>query len=193
MPAENNGLIIGLVTSLDDPESLGRVKVQYPTLGQQESDWARLVSLMAGKDRGVFFRPEVGDEVLVGFEKNDPRQPYILGSVWSQKDTPPPDDGKKTENNQRFMKSRSGHQLILDDTSGSEKIEIIDKDKKRKITIDSANDRLQVECSGIKIEFDGASGKLTISATKVEIKADSDMTLSAQGTMTISGAMVKIN
>ncbi len=191
--SHDNGLIIGLVTSLEDPESLGRVKVQYPTLNKQESDWARLVTLMAGKDRGIFYCPEVGDEVLVGFEKGDPRQPYILGSVWSQTDTPPANDGKKKENNWRFIKSRSGHQIKLDDTSGGEKIEIIDKDGTRKVVIDSAGDKISLECKGVKIEFDGGSGKLSITATTIELNASGSMTIKAGGDLTIKGATVNIN
>ena len=78
-----NGIVIGLVTDLADPENLGRVRARYPYLGDEISDWARLVTPMAGKDRGVFFRPEVGDEVLVAFELGDVRRPYVLGSLWS--------------------------------------------------------------------------------------------------------------
>src|SRR3954463_14197761 len=105
---DKTSIVIGVVTSLDDPDGIGRVKVKYPHLEDEQSYWARLVSPMAGKGRGLFMRPEVDDEVAVGWEYNDPRRAYILGAVWSKTDTPPPDDGKKTENNWRFIKSRSG-------------------------------------------------------------------------------------
>src|SRR5690242_926559 len=103
-----NGIVIGLVKDLEDPQNLGRVRVTFPYLDDQLSDWARLVTPMAGKDRGVFFRPEVGDEVLVAFELGDVRRPYVLGALWSTTDTPPPDDGKAKDNNWRFIKSRKG-------------------------------------------------------------------------------------
>lgn len=189
----DNGLIIGLVTSLDDPENLGRVKVEYPTLQKEQSDWARLVTPMAGKERGLFFRPEVGDEVMVGFEKGDPTHAYILGSVWNQKDPPPADDGNKKDNNWRFIRSRSGHIIKLDDTSGSEKIEIIDKDGKRKVAIDSAGSKITVQCDTGNIDVTADSGKVTVKATTIELNATGSMTLSAKGEMTISGATVKIN
>jgi len=188
-----NGIVIGLVKDLEDPENLGRVRVTFPYLGEQTSDWARLVTLMAGKDRGMFFRPEVDDEVLVGFELGDVRRPYILGSLWSSQDTPPKDDGDAKKNNWRFIKSRAGHIVKLDDTDGSEKIEIIASDGKRKIVFDVANTKIQVTCDTGDIEVSAPSGTVKVDATTVEIKASGDMKLEAGGTMTISGATVNIN
>ena len=71
-----NGIVVGIVTDLEDPDGLGRVQLTYPHLEDQKSQWARLVSPMAGAERGTFFRPEVEDEVLVAFEHGDvsPRQ-----------------------------------------------------------------------------------------------------------------------
>jgi uncharacterized protein involved in type VI secretion and phage assembly len=148
------------VADLDDPEKLGRVRVRYPHLDNQLSDWARLVTLMAGPDRGVFFRPQQGDEVLVALEHNDPRRPYILGSMWSKVDTPPRDDGQPTQNNWRFFKSRSGHIIKLDDTQGKEKIEIIDKDGARKVVIDSAAQKIQVICDSGDVEVKAGAGSV---------------------------------
>lgn len=188
-----NGIVIGLVKDLEDPENLGRVRVTFPYLGDQLSDWARLVTLMAGKDRGVFFRPEVDDEVLVGFELGDVRRPYILGSLWSTTDTPPRDDGQAKENNWRFIKSRSGHIVKLDDTKDREKIEIIASDGKRKIVFDVADEKIQVTCDTGDVEVSASSGTVKVDATTVEIKASGNMKLEAGGTMTISGATVNIN
>ena len=84
-------LVAAVVDDLDDPEGLGRVRVRFPHLDQEMSNWARLVSPGAGHERGNFFRPERGDEVVVGFEHDDPRRPYVFGGVWSVPDPPPPD------------------------------------------------------------------------------------------------------
>ena len=188
-----NGIIIGLVKDLEDPENLGRIRVTYPYLGDQQSDWARLVTPMAGKDRGMFFRPEVGDEVLVAFELGDVRRPYILGSLWSTEDTPPKDDGDAKKNNWRFIKSRNGHIVKLDDTQGSEKIEIIGSDGAQKIVFDIAGKKIQVTGDSGDIEVSAPSGKVKVEATTVEIKASGNMNLEASGTMTIKGATVNIN
>jgi phage protein D len=80
------GLVCGIVTSLKDPETLGRVKVALPWLAPNfESDWARVVQFGAGAKTGALFLPSVGDEVLVGFEFGDTRRPYVLGGLINSK------------------------------------------------------------------------------------------------------------
>lgn len=188
-----NGIIIGEVISLEDPEKIGRVKVKYPNLQDQQSNWARLVTLMAGPDRGSRFVPEIGDEVLVAFEQGDPTRPYILGALWSKTDTPPEDDGKQTENNWRYFKSRSGHVIRFDDTSGAEKIEFIDKDQAHKITIDTSGKKIEIICDNGDVNVAAKAGKVDVQASEVTVKSTGNMTLDATGTMTIKGNPVNIN
>jgi len=190
---ETNGIVIGVVSTLEDEANLGRIRVSYPHLGGVESDWARLSSPMAGAQRGVFFRPEVGDEVLVAFEHGDPRRPYILGSLWSQEDKPPPDDGDQKANNWRFIRSRSGHIVLLDDTPGKEKIELIDKDGKRRVTIDSASSKITVLCDTGDVEIKAPSGKITIEAQEISIKATTTLNLEGSATANLKGGTVNIN
>jgi uncharacterized protein involved in type VI secretion and phage assembly len=194
MPSQkDNGVVVGLVTSLDDPERIGRIKVKYPHLEDQQSEWARLVTGMAGPDRGLFLRPEVGDEVLVVFEQGELRRPYILGSLWSKPDKPPSDDGNATQNNWRFLKSRSGHIIKLDDTRGKERIEILDKDGARKVILDSVAQKIQITCDSGDVEVSAQSGAVKVNAMTVDIEAQGDMTLQASGIMTIKGSVVNIN
>lgn len=188
-----NGILIGVVADLEDPEGLGRVRAKFPSLGDQLSNWAKIAAPMAGNNRGVFFRPEVGDEVLVAFEMGDPRRPYVLGALWSKVDTPPPDDGKPKDNNWRFIKSRSGHILKFDDTQGKERIEIIDKDQRHTIVIDSSGDKIQIICDSGNVEIKATAGKIQIEASEAEIKTTGNMTLQAGGQMTIKGSVVNIN
>ncbi len=194
------GVMVGIVTNNQDPEKLGRVKVKIPRLsGSDESDWTRVASLMAGKDRGTFFLPEVGDEVLLAFEGGDISRPYVIGALWNGVDTPPEtnSDGK---NGLRFIKSRSGHLIRFNDQEGSEKIEIIDKSGKNLVTIDSKTNKLTLSADG-DIEISAAKGKVTIQAKELEIKttagvkieASAGMDLKASGNMTVKGAMVNIN
>ena len=127
------GVTIAMVTNIKDDDGLGRVKVKFPWLtDDDESPWARVMTPMAGDDRGFYFLPEVDDEVLVAFEHGDMAFPYILGSLWNGKDKPPEknDDG---ENNKRFIKSRSGHMIIFDDTEDKEKFIIQDKSGKNRV------------------------------------------------------------
>lgn len=188
-----NGILIGIVTDLEDPDGLGRVRVRFPYLGDQESYWAKISSPMAGNNRGFFFRPEVDDEVLVAFEMGDPRRSYVLGALWSKVDPPPPDDGKAAENNWRFIQSRSGHVLKFDDTKGAERVEIIDKDKRHKIVVDTSGDVIQIICDSGNVEIKAPAGKLSIEAIDIELKASGNMKLEATGEMKIAGSLVNIN
>ena len=192
MSQRENGIVIGTVVDLNDPEKLGRVKLKLPQYNDEQSTWARIASPMAGGNRGFFFRPEVQDEVLVGFENGEVRRPYVLGALWSKVDTPPPRDSDDTKNNWRFIVSRSGHILKFDDTSGAEKIEIIDKSGSLKITLDSANSKIQIESNG-DVEVSAPQGTFKVSAQTVDIEATGQMTLQATGTMTVQGSIVNIN
>ena len=200
------GVAVGIVTNNKDPEGMGRVKVKFPWReSEDESFWARIATLMAGKDRGSFFLPEVGDEVLVAFEQNDINYPFVLGALWNGKDTPPEtnQDGK---NNIKKIKSRSGHEIIfddnseqkkekveihtkaghsviLDDSSGAEKIEIKDKTGSNSIVIDSAQNSMTLE----------SSTKLKIKSQTIEIESGTTMTIKAGATLTIKGSLVQIN
>ncbi len=121
------------------------------------------------------------------------RRPYILGSLWSTTDTPPADDGQAKQNNWRFIKSRQGHIVKLDDTAGKEKIEIIGSDGQRQIVFDIAKQKIQVTCDSGDVEVSAAAGSVKVDAMTVEIKASKDMTLQASGSMTIKGTTVAIN
>lgn len=177
------GVVIGVVDDLDDPEGLARVRVTFPHLADEPSNWARLALPMAGPGRGTFFRPEKGDEVLVACEHGDIRQPYVVGALWSKTDQPPDQTGAAADNNVRVIVSRSGHRITLDDTSGSERIQIADHNGKQTVVLDG---------SSITVQAD--SGQVTIKASgDVSISAGGNLNLTATGTVKISGAQVNIN
>jgi uncharacterized protein involved in type VI secretion and phage assembly len=194
------GVTVGVVTNNQDPDGLGRVKVKFPWLSDDvESHWARVVTPMAGNDRGLFFLPEVDDEVLVAFEHGSPEFPYVLGALWNGKDKAPEsnDDG---ENNMRTIKSRSGHVVRLDDTDGSEKIEIVDGSGANSIVISTADNTITITADA-DITIESGSGKLILSGNGIEIKSQADvkveaganMDLKASGQLNIKGTTVNIN
>jgi len=195
-----NGVVVGIVTNNQDPDGLGRVKVKFPWLSDvDESTWARIAAPMAGDQRGVYFLPEVEDEVLVAFEHGDVRFPYVLGALWNGKDAPPAsnDDGK---NNVRIIKSRSGHVIKLNDEDGKETIEIVDKSEKNSILIDTANNSIAVT-SDKDITLSASNGTIKLNAQKIEINssgptkiaAGSTASVEASATLTVKGATVNIN
>ena len=117
-------LLIGIVTKNKDPEKLSRVKVKFPTLTEEhESNWARVVAIGAGSNRGFDCLPEINDEVLVGFEHGDIHRPFVIGGLWNGKDAPSESvDDSVTEapNNVklRTFKTRVGHILQFIDGEG---------------------------------------------------------------------------
>lgn len=194
------GVVIGVVTNNQDPDGLGRVKVVFPWLNDDdESAWARVGTLMAGNDRGTYFLPEVDDEVLVAFEHGDLQFPYVIGSLWNGIDTPPEanDDG---ENNVRSIKSRSGHMIRMKDKNGQEKIEIIDKSGENSLVFDTSNNTITITASK-DIVLSATRGTIKLDAQNVEIKssgntkieAGAQMDVKANGQMNINGATVNIN
>jgi uncharacterized protein involved in type VI secretion and phage assembly len=188
-----NGIVIGIVHDLDDPERLGRVRVRLPHLGDQLTDWSRQATPMGGKDRGLFFRAEVGDEVVVACEQGDPRRTVVVGALWSKADPPPADDGDATGNNWRFFRSRSGHLLKFDDTSGAERIEIVGSGDGQQLVIDVSGKKIQITCSSGDIAISAPTGQVAIDADRVEIKAKSSMTLDGGLSLKASAQAVAIN
>jgi phage protein D len=166
-----NSLVIGVVTQNDDPDNLGRVRVQYPALGDDtEGWWARIATPAAGKDRGLLMMPIKGDEVVIGFEHGDVRKPYVLGSLWNSKDTP----GDLVQTDGSFA------------LQSDQKIAITAKDA---ITVKSDKD-MTVETDG-KIEHK-ASDDVTVQGQKVTVKAQSSLSIEATSDLTIKAPSISI-
>jgi len=184
------GVVIGLVTDLQDPKKLGRVKVRFPwAIGDSnpqatEGAWARMAIIGGGKDRGIYFSPEVDDEVLISFEHGDINRPFIVGALWNKKDPVP--KGKFVSSNmktidRRIIRSRSGHTIILDDTAGEEKISIIDKTKKNSIEIDSKANTMKIVSAGDLMIDTG--GKFIVNSKQdivMNSKAKADISATSQ-------------
>jgi uncharacterized protein involved in type VI secretion and phage assembly len=200
------GVVTAKVTNLEDPEELGRVQVMFPWLPKYKdsdlsSNWARLAVTSAGTERGVFFVPELDDEVLVAFEHGDLNFPYIVGALWNHKDKPPEgtagilaDDKKKV--NQRVMRSRSGHLIVLDDKEGEEQIVIMDKTASNSITINSKDNSMTIKAGGDLI-FE-AGGKFIMTSTgdfsldskgKGSLTTTMDMNIEAKQKASLTGGV----
>jgi phage protein D/phage baseplate assembly protein gpV len=178
-----SGAVIGVVTNNNDPAQLGRVKVAYPWLGdesQVESHWCRLASPAAGKERGLLFVPEMDDEVLVVFIHGDPNAPCVVGALWNGVDKPPkPEEGDVIADgsvNRRVIRSRSGHEVMLDDTPGKERIVIRDK-KDTMIMLDAAKSAVTIS----------AAGDVTLTCDNFTLSAKSDISIEGRGTVAVDG------
>ena len=188
------GAFPALVTDIVDPEGLGRVKIALPwspdTAGARYETWARLATFMAGNNRGSWFIPDVDDEVLIVFEGGDPRRPYVIGSLWNGKDSPPESMDGAGKNFKKVLRSRNGVKLTMDDNDGREQF-ILETPGGQKLTlkdgpgaveiVDSNGNSIKLETSGITIT---ASAKVTINASQVAVSA---------GMVTVDAAMSKFS
>ena len=196
------GVMIGTVKDNMDMTGLGRVQVSLPAVPELEP-WARVAAPFAGSDYGHYSLPQAGDEVLVAFERGDPRHPYIVGSLWSM-DSRPPANLPTDATDKRITKTPKGHVIELDDllqsitittSTGQEiklspsSIEISAGHGAAKVTIGTAG----------KISLQGTT-EISLSAPKISIDATGELslsgataTLSASGLCTVKGASVAIN
>ena len=180
------GVMVGTVISNKDFQ--GWVKVKLPGLSDDEiGHQARLAAVMAGAERGMFFLPEVGDEVLVAFEQGDITRPYVLGALWNGKDKPPETNGDG-KNNLRFIRSRSGHQVRLDDTDGAEKIAIIDKSGTNHITIDTSSNTISITSMEHDINVEAKQGTIRLTAQNIEMTSTAETKVAAKGGLTLDGS-----
>lgn len=192
------GVAIAVVTQNRDPDGLGRVKLKFSWESEpRESDWARCAVPMAGQDRGTYFLPEVGDEVLVAFEREDMRFPYVLGALWNGQDKPPGNnsDGK---NDRRVIKSRAGHTLTFDDgAQGSVELRLQDGkhlliNDQGLVLEDGSGNKVSIQSSSGAISIE-ATASLTLKAPSITLDASATAELKAGATMTVRGGLVQIN
>jgi Rhs element Vgr protein len=184
-----NGLQIGKVVQLEnDPDDEDRILVKVPVIDNQgPGTWMRVASLDAGADRGAFFRPEIDDEVIVGFINDDPRHAVVLGMLHSS--SRPSPVRAQDVNHEKGFTTRSRMHLSFNDDS-------------KTITIDTpAGNSIRLDEQSMKIEIkDQNDNKVTMAADgikvesplNVEIKAGVNLTLSAGATLSIGGASLSV-
>ena len=215
-----HGLQIGVTVKLEnDPDGQHRILVKIPVIDNDaQGIWTRVASLDAGADRGAFFRPEIGDEVIVGFINDDPRDAVILGMLHSS-NKPAPITAKDA-NNEKGFTTRSKMHLSFNDDTKTIKIDTpagnsitLDEQGTKIEIVDQTQNKITMQSSGISMESPmqieikagttlslSAGTSLSISAPSLSVKADADVSisgatakLSAQGPTEISGLPVKIN
>ncbi len=179
------GVMVGIVTNNLDPENQGRVKVKFPTLGDnQESYWCRMASTMAGPVRGIAMLPEANDEVVVAFENGDPTRGVVLGAVWNGSDALPMPTSELVTGGitiRRIIQTRMKHKFLIDDTDTPGGFVIADYTGNNKIIINTQENKIQILANN-DIEIKSAQGKVSISALKgVDIQGQTaDVTVGTQ-------------
>jgi Rhs element Vgr protein len=179
-----SGLRIGVVAPFeDDPDQEYRARVVLPGVGESDTAvWARLAAPDAGQERGYLFRPEPGDEVVVGFLNQDPRQPIVLGSLFGSRNSPPAQLAELSADN--FLKgivTRKGTAVVLDDELAAVRIETPGKNT---IIIDDDAESIAIS--------DQHGSSVTLSRDGIEIKSAKDVIIDAGGNVEIKGKKVDI-
>ncbi len=207
------GLHIGIVTQLEeDPDGEDRILVKIPIINNEEQGiWCRVASPDAGENRGMFFRPEIEDEVIVGFINEDPNNGVVLGMLHSS--AKPAPIVAADDNNEKGFVTRSEMKLMFDDDKKSITIETpagktvtLDEDQGVIIIEDENSNVITLDSAGIKMESAGnielvASGDVSIEGTNVSIKANAQfkaegsagVEMSSSATAILKGGIVQIN
>lgn len=190
------GLHIGVVKQLDkDPAKEYQILVEMPLLNGSKNDvWARWTQIYAGKERGSFFLPEVGDEVVVGFLNNDPLHPVVLGSMYSSKYAPPYE--LEAKNNTKAFVSREKMKLEFDEekkiitllTPGGNTIVLDDDGKAIKLTDQNKNE-ITMDKNGITLN---SAGKIVLNAKKdIQGEASAKVSFNAKADVELNGMNIK--
>jgi phage protein D/phage baseplate assembly protein gpV len=194
------GVVIGLVSNIKDPQRQNRVRLTFPWLSDTyETDWVRFVVPGAGKSRGFTWLPDVGDEVLVSFERGDVRRPYVLGALFNGKDhwenAHYSDDGQVKR---RGMRSGAGHTMEFHELAGKQKIVLRTGNEQLVLTLDQSNNTISIQSNGA-VSVTGSS--ITVDASQdLTLKAGTELKLSAttvsiaaDATVDIDGALITLN
>jgi Rhs element Vgr protein len=210
-----SSLQIGVVTGLEgDPDSEERIMVRLPMIDvAADGSRARVMSLDAGNQRGFYFRPEIGDEVVVGFLNNDPREAIILGGLHSSnKPIPTPFETKDTNHKKGYV-SRSEMQMVFDDEKKIFTLKtpagnqfVLDEDQTQILIEDQNGNKITMNGDGISIESSKdlilkATGDVKMEGVNIEQKASAQfkaegsagIEVSSSATAVLKGSMVQIN
>lgn len=184
-----NGLIIGRVISVDKDDKNDSnywVKVVIPMINNdQDGVWARVTGIGSGETKGVYFKPEVGDDVVLGFLNDDPRQPIVLGNLYSH--LPPPEKTEEAEESSEEIKgffARNDFNLVFDESTDTVTIQTPEE---QKIIL---SDKEESSGGFIRIE-DSHGNYIRMDKDGITIFSNKDLNFEAKKNITIKGVNVK--
>ncbi|MDX8340111.1 phage baseplate assembly protein V [Draconibacterium sp. IB214405] len=186
-----------MVTDNRDPEKLGRIRVRF--LWEKSGDqgpWIRVTNLHSGVGRGVYFTPDIGDEVLVGFEGNNPERPFVIGSVYNGNGKPGDVFPQRANNIKGLI--FNGLSIQFNEESGTMTIQTPDKkqiilsDQQKSVIVEDENkNKFELSTKGISMN---SSKDLVIQTTgSISITAGSGIDITAgEGLTTMSGGATQV-
>lgn len=177
-----------IVKKNDDPESMGRIQVQFPwQSGSETTPWLRMVTPHGGNKKGFYFIPELNEDVLVGFEQNDPDLPFVMGALYQGKAK---SELYHKQNYKKGIKTKSGNSITFDDEGGKEKIHIINKDGTNEILITmEEGGKIKIKA---KTEMDISAKNIHIHGEEIKIQATKNIQIGANENITVKAKNKKV-
>jgi hypothetical protein len=211
-----SGVVNGTVVDNMDDQNLGRVKVMFPWLAASYvSAWARTVQIGASEaGSGFLWVPEIGDEVLVGFDRGDIDHPYVLGNLYNGVVQPIPAPAIDGVVANRRIASRMRHMIQFDDgpdalgitvQTGTQTCTIKLDDEEQAISIETMGQvTIQAGAEGLTINSLGdvditATGALSMTGASISVEGNidasvsaPDITVSGDASVSVSGALISL-
>ncbi len=174
-----------------DEQKLGRVRVQFPWQEIQSKEmktpWLRIAVPYAGASKGHQFIPEIGEEVMVGFEMNNAERPYIIGSFYNGGNGKPDEnwavskEESGTSNNIKAIRTRNGHTILFNDKGNAGLLEIYDnKNNTYHITLSADDKKITIYSAG-NVEVVADSNVNVSAGNNIAVNASGDITVNAKG------------
>ncbi|MCB0568046.1 MAG: type VI secretion system tip protein VgrG [Phaeodactylibacter sp.] len=201
-----SGLQVGIVTQIEnDPEGGYRIQARVPIIDSEAPGiWARVAKPDAGANRGAFFLPEPGDEVIIGFINDDPRDAIVLGMLHSRNKAAPFEATQ--ENEEKGYVSREGLKVIFHEgeksitlqTPGGNQM-IISDEKEGLLLSDQHGNSIQMNADGISInsvkdiKVDAKMNMKTQTGSSWQTQSNGQASLKAASLNELKGAPVNIN
>ncbi|SEP26582.1 hypothetical protein SAMN04487948_12921 [Halogranum amylolyticum] len=191
---------VGTVVESEDSDNPGTVRVRYSWRGSnRESDQIRVVVPLATPEGGTYLLPQPGEEVFLAFEGGDINYPYVLGSVWNAEAEPPVESEERGD--VLRIRSRTGHEVTLDDRDSETRIELVTNEGHRivlddasgKVSIeDNAGQRVVLDAAGDSVEI-AANSTLTLRANSIELDGAAGVSISSRGEVSVAGKPIHLN
>jgi phage protein D/phage baseplate assembly protein gpV len=197
------GVMIGtVVKNFGDPDNQGRVQLTFPYLSDgKPGPWARVATLMAGSNQeeawGAYFLPDIQDRVLVAFQQGDINNPIVIGTLWNGR-AQLPETNRTEANPKKLIRTKTGMQLLFDETAGGEaltisdatgaQIALVSKQGSESITLQDA--------AGAIIKLDTANEDIIVknkAGSTITLKSDGTVTIRAEGNLELTAPNGNIN
>jgi len=189
------GLQIGKVKKIDsDPNGQTRIQVDVPMIAPSgDGVWARIASPYATNNAGIFFMPEIGDEVILAFVNNDPSFPMIIGSLYSSQRVAPftpdqPNTNKAIVSNKQLKITMDDVKKVIEIRTPGGHILTMSDDEKSITIVDSNSNKMEMTSSGISMS---SPGDITIKATgQIQMQAQTNISIKATANLDMEGLNV---